>query len=286
MVAKDSHNELIIKSLQEDVGGGDITTRATIRSSYKGEARIISKQEGILAGSVVCAHVFSSIDRDLKVKISCFDGNPIKPNDTVILIAGSIGSIVTAERTALNYLAHLSGVATLTAQFVKQIKGTRAKITDTRKTLPFLRALEKEAVKAGGGYNHRMGLYDMILIKENHITAVGGIVRAVEQTQRFLDKMGLDTNIEVETRSLDDVREALACPVTRIMLDNMTLDEMRQAVKLINHQVEVEASGNVNLENVREIALCGVDYISVGAITHSAPAFDFSLIVNEVNRAE
>ncbi len=168
-----------------------------------------------------------------------------------------------------------------TADYVALVNGTSAKITDTRKTTPLLRALEKEAVLAGGGVNHRMGLYDMILIKENHVRASGGIRNAVSQTRRFISEMDLDVAVEVETRNLDEVREALTTDITRIMLDNMTIAEIKEAVELINHQVEVEASGGVNRDTVREIALCGVDFISVGALTHSAPAFDFSLLLDE-----
>lgn len=274
--------DLIARSLQEDLGNGDITTRSTIENGHRGKARIISKQPGILAGITICEHVFYSIDNALEIKLDFRDGDRLQSNETVMVIVGKIRSILAAERTALNYLAHLSGIATVTAQFVQEISGTKAKITDTRKTLPLLRVMEKDAVKSGGGVNHRMGLYDMILIKENHILAAGGISRATEQTHRFIKDMQLQTSIEVEVRNLEDVREALTCDINRIMLDNMTLDEMKEAVELINKQVEVEASGNVTLENVREIALCGVDYISVGAITHSAPAFDFSLILDEV----
>jgi nicotinate-nucleotide pyrophosphorylase (carboxylating) len=274
--------DLITGSLQEDLGDGDITTRSTIEVDHMGKARIISKQSGILAGITICQHVFFSIDNDLEIKLDFSDGDRLQSNETVMVIAGRISSILAAERTALNYLAHLSGIATVTTQFVHEIKDTKAKITDTRKTLPLLRIMEKDAVKAGGGVNHRMGLYDMVLIKENHILAAGGITRATEQTHCFIRETQLETNIEVEVRTLEDVREALTCDIDRIMLDNMTLAEMKEAVELINKQVEVEASGNVTLENVCQIALCGVDYISVGAITHSAPAFDFSLILDEV----
>jgi len=186
-----------------------------------------------------------------------------------------------SETTKRGFLARLSGIATLTAEYVRQIAHTTARIVDTRKTTPMLRAMEKAAVVAGGGYNHRMGLYDMVLIKENHVAAAGGILKAVKQTRKYLSEMEITANIEVEARNMEEVHEALTCDIERIMLDNMTIDEMREAVRLINHQVEVEASGGVNLANVRQIAETGVDFISVGALTHSAPAFDFSLLLDK-----
>jgi nicotinate-nucleotide pyrophosphorylase (carboxylating) len=274
--------KMIACALNEDIGKGDITTAATIASQKTGRARIISKQKGILAGTRITEYVFTSYDPKLQVKLDHRDGDTLVSNEIVMVIEGNIAAILSAERVALNYLGHLSGVATLTAQYVQKIRQTKAKIVDTRKTTPLLRVLEKEAVRAGGGINHRMGLDDMVLIKENHIQAAGSIINAVEQTQRFLTEMKLDVRIVVETRNLDEVHEALTCSIDRIMLDNMIIDELREAVALINHQVEVEASGGITLENVREIALCGVDYISVGAITHSAPAFDYSLMLDEV----
>jgi len=278
-VHKDS-NKYVKKAIDEDIGSGDYTTQATVKPNLKGSARIISKQSGIIAGTTIAEHVFKTADPQLLVTIYYRDGNFLHGNESVMLIKGNVNFILSAERTALNYLAHLSGIATLTGKFVNEIKGTKAKITDTRKTTPLLRAMEKEAVKAGGGINHRMGLYDMILIKENHIRAAGGIVYAVKQTRRFLKEMKLNLLIEVETRALPDVREALTCAIDRIMLDNMNSDEVREAVHLVNKQVDLEASGGITLENVREIAETGVDYISIGALTHSAPAFDFSLLLD------
>jgi len=273
-------DELIHRALDEDLGSGDITTAAIVEETQTGVARIISKQEGIIAGTNITAHVFKIVDPQLKVKIDFSDGVLVQENETIIIIEGKLESVLQAERVALNYFAHLSGVATLTAEYVALVKGIEAKITDTRKTMPMMRALEKEAVLAGGGVNHRMGLYDMVLIKENHIHAAGDIRKAVGQTRRFLASTKIQAAIEVETRNLDEVREALTTDINRIMIDNMTIPEIKEAVELINHQVEVEVSGGVNLENVREIALCGPDFISIGAITHSAPAFDFSLLLD------
>jgi nicotinate-nucleotide pyrophosphorylase (carboxylating) len=273
--------DIIRNTLQEDLGKGDITTKATVPQSQKGVARIISKQSGVIAGTNIARQVFKEMDSDLTIKLDFSDGDKVEENETIIIAEGKIRSILQAERVALNFLAHLSGVATITAEYVDLVSDTNAKITDTRKTSPLLRKMEKEAVLAGGGVNHRIGLYDMVLLKENHIHAAGGIRNAVRQSLDYLAENELDVSVEVETRNIDEVREALTTDVNRIMLDNMTIDEIKEAVALINHQVEVEVSGGVNLNNVREIALCGPDFISVGAITHSVKAFDFSLLLNE-----
>ena len=272
--------DIIHEALYEDIKTGDITTKATVAEAQQGVARIISRQQGVIAGTKIAEHVFKQVDTDLLVKIDYSDGDAVQENETVLIVEGKAGAILQAERVALNFLAHLSGIATITAEYVSIVTGTSAKITDTRKTTPLLRAMEKEAVLSGGGVNHRMGLYDMILIKENHVRAAGGILNAVTQTHRFISEMGLSAAIEVETRNLDEVREALTTEIDRIMLDNMTIEEIKEAVELINHQVEVEVSGGVNLSNVREMALCGPDFISVGAITHSVKAFDFSLLID------
>jgi nicotinate-nucleotide pyrophosphorylase (carboxylating) len=245
-----------------------------------GNARVVCKQHGILAGLNIVEYTFKAVDAMNQIKLDHKDGDWIESGETVILVSGKIASILEGERVALNFLSHLSGIATLTYQYVQEVKGLMVKITDTRKTTPLLRSLEKDAVRIGGGYNHRMGLYDMVLIKENHIQAAGGIKRAIEQTYQYLSSMNIEANVEIETTNIDEVHEALTCNIDRVMLDNMTIEEIKEAVALINKQVEVEVSGGVNLENVRQIALCGVDYISVGALTHSAPAFDFSLLLD------
>jgi nicotinate-nucleotide pyrophosphorylase (carboxylating) len=272
--------DIIREALYEDIKTGDITTKAIVDETQQGVARIISRQKGVIAGTKIAEHVFKQVDPDLLVKIDYSDGDLVQENETILIVEGNTGAILQAERVALNFLAHLSGIATITSEYVSIIEGTSAKITDTRKTIPLLRAMEKEAVLSGGGVNHRMGLYDMILIKENHVHAAGGIRNAVTQTCRFISEMGLNAAVEVETRNLDEVREALTTDIDRIMLDNMTIEEIKEAVELINHQVQVEASGGVNRDNVRQIALCGIDYISIGALTHSAPAFDFSLLID------
>jgi len=277
----DNWHKIIKEALKEDIGDRDITTDAILEKEKEGRARVISKQKGILAGVHVAEHVFYAIDPELKIEINYKNGDELRTGDIVFQIAGSISSILKAERVALNFLAHLSGIATLTKKFVNKINNDATKIIDTRKTTPMFRAIEKEAVKAGGGYNHRMGLYDMVLIKENHIRAAGGIEKAVNQTKKFLKQMNIDAKIEVETTNVNEVQEALECKIHRIMLDNMAIDKMKNAVNVINGKVEVEASGGVTLDNISKIADTGVDYISLGAITHSAPAFDFSLLLED-----
>jgi len=264
---------IVAGALAEDIGSGDITTILTTDPETPGRAVIRSNQEGVLAGALAACIVFTTADPSLEVVSSIMDGARVAAGDTIMRIAGRGTSILTAERTALNFLQRMSGIATLTAEFVRLVEGTRAKITDTRKTAPGLRLTDKLAVRAGGGVNHRFGLYDMILIKDNHIAAAGGITAAVA---RCAGRTGM--TVEVETKTPDQVAEALRCPgITRIMLDNFTVDSMREAVRMIGGRVEVEASGNVSLANVRAIAGTGVDFISVGALTHSAPALDLSL---------
>jgi len=275
------YQELIASALQEDIGPGDITGEAIIDPRHSSQASIVSKQEGILAGTQPAVQVFKTADQQLQITLLHHDKDRLKAGEAIIRIKGFTVSILKAERVALNFLAHLSGIATLTDKFFQKVKGIPVKIIDTRKTTPLWRNLEKQAVLAGGGHNHRMGLYDMVLIKENHIQVAGNITQAVTRVHAYLQEKAITASIEVETTTIDEVHEALACKVDRIMLDNMTITEMAEAVKLINRQVKVEASGGVHLDNVRAIAETGVDYISVGALTHSAVAFDFSLLIGE-----
>jgi nicotinate-nucleotide pyrophosphorylase (carboxylating) len=271
---------LIRLALSEDIGKGDLTSEALVGNDLSGKAVIVSKQEGILAGLEAAKLVFQVVDPKIIFRSLKQDGESIKKGDKIALILGRVKSILSAERTALNFLQRLSGIATLTAKYVEQIKGTKAKILDTRKTTPGLRILEKYAVKAGGGENHRMGLFDMILIKENHVKAAGGVSNAIKKARSKYRKK----RIEVEVRNLNEVREAIQSVPDWIMLDNMKIQEMKKAVRMIRSagpDIKIEASGGINLRNVRRIALAGVDFISVGALTHSAPALDLSLILLE-----
>jgi len=264
---------LIDLALAEDVGPGDVTTQATIPEGATGEAVILAKAHGVLAGLPVAAEVFRRVDRGIRFEELAQDGEPVAPGDAVARLSGPLRGILTGERTALNFLSHLSGIATLTAEFVTAVAPYRAVILDTRKTTPGWRSLEKYAVRCGGGRNHRLGLYDMVLIKDNHIAACGSISEAVRRVRAA----GVKVPIEVEVKDLDELAEALSLEVDRILLDNMDLEELREAVRLAGGKVPLEASGGVTLENVAEVAACGVDFISVGAITHSAPALDLSL---------
>jgi nicotinate-nucleotide pyrophosphorylase (carboxylating) len=279
MRKEDILEEFIRTALAEDIGQGDFTTLAIVDKDKNGQAQIIAKQNGILAGIEMVKKTFFPLDHDIQFETQFKDGDKIDVNDTVIIITGKILSILKGERTALNLLAHLSGISTLTAKYVEEVRGTQAKITDTRKTTPLLRDLEKEAVRAGGGINHRMGLYDMVLIKDNHIQAAGGIREAVNKCKQYLGENKLNLKIEVETTNLNQVRDALACDVDQIMLDNMALNMIREAVNIISGRAVVEASGDISLKSIRSIAETGVDLISIGALTHSAPVFDFSLLL-------
>jgi len=264
---------IINGALAEDIGDGDVTTNLIIPPSQFGKGVFISKEDGVLAGIDVAQLVFEGVDRDVTFKKYLKDGDKLTPKVSIAEVEGRVKSFLTAERVALNFLQRLSSIATLTAKFVEKVKGTKAKIIDTRKTTPSLRNLEKYAVRVGGGENHRFGLYDMILIKDNHIEAAGGIVEAINRVKKG-NKKGL--KIEVETQSLKEVEDALNCGVDRIMLDNMSVKDIRKAVELIKGNIELEVSGRVNLNNVSSIASTGIDYISVGSLTHSAKSIDIS----------
>ncbi|TDI78419.1 MAG: carboxylating nicotinate-nucleotide diphosphorylase [Caldithrix sp.] len=276
----DEVEALIDLALKEDLGeNGDVTSNFILNSDKEGQASIIAKQAGIIAGLPIAERVFQKVNPALAVQNRVEEGAKVEPSEEVVRISGPLGDILTAERTALNFLQRLSGIATLTAEYVRKAGGTQAKILDTRKTTPGFRMLEKYAVRKGGGQNHRFGLYDMVLIKENHIAAAGGVTKAVQKIRAKMQNRNLDLQIEIEVRALTEVDQALNLKVDRLMLDNMSLDEIREAVELVNDKVELEVSGGVNLATVKAIAETGVDYISVGALTHSAPAFDLSLLV-------
>jgi len=265
------------RALAEDVGPGDATTEGIIPAGASLSGRIVSKESGVVAGLTVARAAFQLLDQQVALAAFLADGEVVEAGQTVIEIRGSARAILTAERTALNFLGRMSGIATRTREFVEEIRGTNARILDTRKTAPNLRASDKLAVRLGGGENHRFGLYDMILIKDNHIDFAGSITAAVSRARASNSSLA----IEVEARNLSDMAEALDAGVRWIMLDNMTLDDMRRAVVLNSGRAKLEASGNVSLKHVRQIAETGVDYISVGALTHSVQALDVSLTVSK-----
>lgn len=267
-------SNLIERALAEDIGNGDVTSEAIIPADAEATAEIKTKQDMILAGIDVAREVFRQLDPLIRIEQLAQDGDKIKTGGVIARVSGKTRVLLAGERVALNLLQHLSGIATLTAKYVERVKGTRAQILDTRKTLPGLRSLEKYAVRMGGGRNHRFGLYDGILVKDNHIAAAGSITKAVELVRKNSHH---PFKIEIETKNLDEVRETLAAKADIIMLDNMSPEMMREAVKLIAGRALVEASGNVSLDTVRAIAETGVDFISAGAVTHSAPAADISM---------
>jgi nicotinate-nucleotide pyrophosphorylase (carboxylating) len=273
-------DELIAMALAEDLGDrGDVTSKATIPCGQQGSARMLVKSAGVIAGVQVVERVFARVDPEVRIIWYVQDGAHVEPKTVIAELWGAVRSLLTGERTALNFIQRMSGIATLTAQYVAAVEGTQAKVLDTRKTLPGWRLLEKYAVRMGGGVNHRIGLYDMVLIKDNHVDAAGGAREAVEAARASVETAGL--KIELEVRSLAELREALTLNVDRIMLDNMDEATMREAVQITNGRVPLEASGNMALQRVRAVAHTGVDFISVGALTHSAPALDISMKIGK-----
>lgn len=271
-MVSESIKKIIKYALDEDIGAGDITTQTTVKPKKRGMAIAIAKEDFIVAGVSVFAETFKFLDKNTKVKVLIDDGRKARKGDVIAKISGALSNILQAERVALNLFQRMCGIATLTSKYVKAVRGTNVIILDTRKTVPGLRILDKMAVRIGGGRNHRVGLYDGILIKDNHIEAAGSITSAVK-AQRKNPFM----KIEVETKNIKEVKEAIKCKVDVIMLDNMSVPLMKKAVDLIKGRALVEASGNVNLENVAAIAAIGVDFISVGELTHSVRAADISL---------
>ncbi|OQY26443.1 MAG: nicotinate-nucleotide diphosphorylase (carboxylating) [Candidatus Cloacimonetes bacterium 4572_55] len=268
--------EIIDMGLREDIGDCDVTSQPILPPTQLAEAKLTAKAEGIIAGLPIVKRVFHAVDEKISINMIKSDGDAVLPGDLIARLSGRGQSLLTAERLALNFLQRMSGIATNTAEFVRRVRGTRAKIIDTRKTIPGHRILDKYAVKVGGGDNHRMGLYDMVLIKDNHIDVAGGITKAVG---RVRSRFGDQYKIEVETRNIEEVQEAFSLNIDRIMLDNMSLDAMHDAVEWVARRVPLEASGGVTLETVREVAKTGVDYISVGELTHSVMALDISMTV-------
>ncbi len=270
--------EIVRLALQEDIGDGDHTSLATIPEQAMGKAVLMAKDNGILAGIEVAREVFRQVDPDIKMDMMMNDGDAIKKGDRVFVVSGKARSLLTAERTALNFLQRMSGIATFTRKLADELKGTEARLLDTRKTTACNRTLEKMAVRLGGGHNHRFGLYDMIMIKDNHIDFAGGIEQAIRATLRYLKEKGKDLKIEIEVRNFEELHEVLRVgAVDRIMLDNFTPDDLRKAVEVIDGKYETEASGNISFKNIRKYAETGVDFISVGALTHQINSLDLSL---------
>jgi nicotinate-nucleotide pyrophosphorylase (carboxylating) len=270
--------EFIAAALKEDIGNGDYSTLASIDANAKGNAVLKVKEDGILAGIQLAQDIFHYLEPEASFSIYKKDGDVVKNGDVAFEVSAKVHTILQAERLSLNCMQRMSGIATLTNQYVQKIKNYKAQILDTRKTTPLFRAFEKEAVKIGGGVNHRMGLYDMVMLKDNHIDFCGGIEKAILKTQSYLKDNNLDLKIEVETRSLEDVAKVMAVGgVHRVMFDNYTPEMMTKAVEMINGAFETEASGCINFENVEAYAQTGVDFISVGAIIHHAVSMDLSL---------
>lgn len=271
-------NDVIAKALREDIGDGDHTSLSTIPIHSYGKAKLLIKEEGVLAGVDIARIVFEQVDDRIKLEQFLADGIKVKPGDVAFHVSGPSISLLTAERTALNFMQRMSGIATQTRKMVDAIGDLPTKVLDTRKTTPLLREIEKMAVRIGGGANHRFGLYDMIMIKDNHVDFAGGIAEAINACINYMHHKGLKLKIEIETRNLSEVQQVLDHGgVDRIMLDNFSFDTMREAVKLINGKYETEASGGITLDTIRAYAECGVDYISVGALTHHINSLDMSL---------
>ena len=271
--------KFIKDSLNEDIKDGDHTTLACIDNNNISTAKIVSKANGIIAGINLAKIIFNEVNEDLNITTSFNDGDTVKENDIILKISGSSHSILTAERLVLNCMQQMSAIATKTRKISDLISSTNAKILDTRKTIPLNRHIQKRAVKIGGGYNHRFGLYDMIMIKDNHIDFCNGITNAIKKTKSYLLKNNKNLDIIVETRNISEVKEVLAQGgIRRILLDNFNYKDTKEAVRIINNQYETESSGGITEENILEYAKCGVDYISIGALTHSIKNFDISLL--------
>ena len=269
-------DDLLTLAFAEDVGDGDHTTLSTIPADETGKQQLIIKEEGILAGVDIARKVFEKFDPELKMTVMINDGAHVKPGDVAFVVEGKVRSLLQTERTMLNIMQRMSGIATTTARYQRELEGLKTKVLDTRKTTPGMRLLEKEAVKIGGGENHRRGLFDMILIKDNHVDFAGGIPQAVKAAKEYCQAKGKDLKIEVEVRNTEEIDQALAADVDRIMLDNFTPARTREAVERIAGRCEIESSGGITLETLREYGECGVDFISVGALTHSVKGLDMS----------
>jgi len=269
--------ELLKIWFAEDIGDGDHTTLCSIPENAYGKSHLIVKDNGVIAGVEVARKIFEYFDKELKMSVFINDGEEVKPKDIVFEVEGKIRSLLQTERLMLNIMQRMSGIATVTRKYVKLLEGTGANVLDTRKTTPGLRYLEKEAVKIGGGMNHRIGLFDMILLKDNHVDFAGGIPQAIMRAKNYLKEKNKNLKIEIEVRNFDEIRQVLEIGgVDRIMLDNFSVENTKKAVEMINHRYEIESSGGITIDTIRSYAECGVDFISVGALTHSIKSLDMS----------
>ena len=270
-------DRLIDLAFAEDIGDGDHTTLCCIPEDAMGRSHLLIKEDGVLAGVEIAKEVFRRFDPELKVEVLMQDGTHVKKGDIAMIVSGRVRSLLQTERLMLNIMQRMSGIATTTSRYVERLKGTKTRVLDTRKTTPGLRVLEKAAVKIGGGCNHRIGLFDMILLKDNHVDFAGGISNAINRCHEYLKKNNLDLKIEIEVRNFDELQQAIDCGgINRIMLDNFTPDDTRKAVEIIAGRYETESSGGITFDTLRDYAECGVDFISVGALTHSVKGLDMS----------
>ena len=270
-------DRLIDLAFAEDIGDGDHTTLCCIPEDAMGKSHLLIKEDGILAGVEVAKRVFAKFDPTMQVEVLINDGTPVKKGDIAMVVTAKVRSLLQTERLMLNIMQRMSGIATMTNKYVERLKGTKTHVLDTCKTTPGLRMLEKQAVKIGGGMNHRIGLFDMILLKDNHVDFCGGITNAITRCHEYLKEKGLDLKIEIEVRNFDELAEALECGgVNRIMLDNFSVADTKKAVDIVGGKFEVESSGGITFDTIRDYAECGVDFISVGALTHSVKGLDMS----------
>ena len=270
-------DRLIDLAFAEDIGDGDHTTLCCIPEDAMGKSKLLIKADGILAGVEVAKKVFARFDPTMEVEVFMGDGSRVKKGDVAMIVTGKIRSLLQTERLMLNIMQRMSGIATMTDRYVERLKGTKTHVLDTRKTTPGMRMLEKQAVKIGGGVNHRIGLFDMILLKDNHVDFSGGIKNAITRCHKYLEEKGLNLKIEIEVRSFDEIRQVMECGgVDRIMLDNFSVEDTRKAVEMIGGKYETESSGGITFDTIRDYAECGVDFVSVGALTHSVKGLDMS----------
>ena len=270
-------DRLIDLAFAEDIGDGDHTTLCCIPEDAMGKSKLLIKEDGILAGVEVAKKVFARFDPTMEVEVFMGDGSRVKKGDVAMIVTGKVRSLLQTERLMLNIMQRMSGIATMTDRYVERLKGTKTHVLDTRKTTPGMRMLEKQAVKIGGGVNHRIGLFDMILLKDNHVDFSGGIKNAITRCHKYLEEKGLNLKIEIEVRSFDEIRQVMECGgVDRIMLDNFSVEDTRKAVEMIGGKYETESSGGITFDTIRDYAECGVDFVSVGALTHSVKGLDMS----------